>query len=105
MGLFCVNSAVAIDVPGGTFDEYYVGGAGGWKYVKDITGGDWSATTYSGNPWIGNTYGNGYPVLGHSGAQFVDLNAGYIHQALPGETYDAYVLRMRAGVREKGVVK
>lgn len=90
VGVVCVGSAVAIDVPGGTLDEYNVGGPGGWKYVKDI-GGDWTATTYSGNPWIGNTYGNGYPVLGHTGAQFVDLNAGYIHQALPDETYQAGV--------------
>ena len=26
--------------------------------------------------------------MGHTGAQYVDLNAGYLHQALPGETYE-----------------
>jgi hypothetical protein len=88
VGLVWANTAVAINVPGGTFDDYDAGGARNWRYVKDIAGCDWTAEFYSGNPWVGNNYANGYPTLGHTGVQWVDLNAGYIHQALTGETYE-----------------
>lgn len=87
VGLVWAGTALAINVPDGDFDDHAVPD-GGWRYVKDIDSA-WIATYYSGNPWIGNNYANsgGYPVMGHTGAQYVDLNAGYIHQALPGETY------------------
>lgn len=67
---------------------------GNWSYVSIIVDGDWFATGGggSGSPWIGNNYGAGYPTLGHTGAQWVDLNADYIYQALPGETYEKDVI-------------
>ena len=87
VALIGANNASAIDVPGGTFDEYDVGGSGNWKYVDDIAGNDWTEWLYGARPWIGNNYGGGYPTLGHSGAQWVDLNGSYIYQTLPGQTY------------------
>ncbi len=87
VGLILANTALAINVPDGDLDDHAVPD-GEWRYVYDVDSA-WIATAWGGNPWIGNNYVNsyGYPVMGHSGAQWVDLNAGYIHQALPGETY------------------
>lgn len=86
--LICAGTTLAIDVPDGDFDSTAVAD-GGWGYIKDI-GSAWTGWYYSGDPWVGNNYsyaGYSYPGMGHSGASWVDLNAGYISQALTGETY------------------
>ncbi len=92
VGLICTGSALAINVPDGDLDTPVLAD-GTWDYVntiRDTLGGSWSHTYYAGSPWIANNYsyvGYDYPGMGHTGAQWVDLNAGYIHQTLTGETY------------------
>ncbi len=82
------DTALAINVPDGTFDEHDVGD-GLWSYVNNVAGHDWiSESTGGGTPWIGNNYGNGYPTMGHTGAQFIDMNSAIIHQTLSGKTYE-----------------
>ena len=84
VGLVLANTAVAINVPDGDFDTPVLAD-NTWSYVNDM-GGAWAHTYYSGSPWAGNNYS---PVgMGHTGAQWLDLNAGYIHQTLTGETYE-----------------
>ncbi len=88
LGLVGADTAVAINVPDGDLETPTLSN-GTWKYVNEM-GGAWSATFYTGNPWVGNNYiaaARDYPGMGHTGAQWVDLNAGYIHQRLAGETY------------------
>ena len=87
VGLIWTSSASAIDVPGGTFDEYDVGGSGNWKYLVNIPD-DWTVwVDPDSGPWVGNNYGGAYPTLGHTGAQWLDINGEYISQALPGQNY------------------
>lgn len=90
------GSAMAIVVPEGDFETPTLGD-NTWDYVSDI-GSAWTATYYGGSPWVGNnySYSGWYPGMGHTGAQWVDLNAGYIHQQLAdtyveGTTYELSV--------------
>ncbi len=88
VGLVWTGTALAINVPDGDFDTPVLAD-GTWAYVNDIVGGAWFAT--GSGPWVGNNYsydGYDYPGMGHTGAQWVDLNTYYIAQALGGETYE-----------------
>ncbi len=91
--LVWAGTALAINVPDGDFDTVPVAGNGGvWDYVTNHDT-PWFATgaAAGGSPWVGNNYslaGYDYPGTGHTGAQWVDLNADYIAQALGGETYE-----------------
>ena len=92
VGLLFVNTAVAIDVPDGDLDTPELDD-GAWAYVRDM-GGAWSTTEPGGGPWVGNNYSYGglYPGMGHTGAQYVDMNASYLHQGLIGETFEEGVI-------------
>lgn len=101
------GSAMAIVVPEGDFETPTIGD-NTWEYVEDM-GGAWTATYYSGSPWVGNnySYSGWYPGMGHTGAQWVDLNAGYIHQQLAdtfvaGTTYELSVW-LTASYEDQGV--
>jgi hypothetical protein len=93
VGLMWTGTATAIDVPDGDFETPAVAD-GTWDYIYNL-GGAWSDTLYSGNAWVGNNYSYGgfYPGMGHTGSQWVDLNAAYLSQALTttyqeGVTYE-----------------
>ncbi len=106
VGLILANTALAINVPDGDFDTPVVAD-GTWDYIYNL-GGAWSDTYWSGNAWVGNNYsyvGYDYPGMGHTGAQWVDLNASYIHQTLTGETYmegETYELSIYATTGTEG---
>ena len=95
VGLVWTGSAVAINVPDANFDAVPVAGNGGvWDYVTNHDT-PWFATgeAAGGSPWIGNNYslsGYDYPGMGHSGAQWVDLNVDYIAQALESMLAQSY---------------
>ena len=89
IGLMWTGSAMAIDVPDGDFETPALED-GAWIYVDDATYDTaWGFTKWGGTSWIGNNYSYGglYPGMGHSGAQWIDMNSSYIHQAL-GATYE-----------------
>ena len=85
VGLVLANTAVAINIPDGDLDTPAIPD-GTWAYVNDIDGSAWTSTAWGGSPWVANNYGG--VGMGHTGAQWVELNAGYIHQVLTGETYE-----------------
>ena len=92
------NGAFAIDVPSGDFDAIDVDPDDGdnWIYIENVVDGDWIEWQLGGSPWIGRNYGGGYPTMGHTGAQWVDMNGSYIYQALnatyvEGVTYEIAV--------------
>lgn len=87
------GTAMAIDVPDASFEDDQLD-PDNWAYVDDMTT-PWANTYYSGYAWVGNTYyyGDWYPGVGHTGDQYVDINASYLHQSLgatyvEGETYE-----------------
>ncbi len=98
LSIFALSqSAMALVVPDGDLEGSAIA-ADGWEYMSAHTGIDtsWTDTGYP-NTWIANTYTTGsanygYPVMGHSGAQWMDMNGSYVHQSLTdtyveGETY------------------
>ena len=98
------GNVMAIDVPDGDFETPELDD-NSWAYVNDIAS-SWIVTVYGGTPWMGNNYSGGgvYPGMGHTGAQWVDMNYSYLHQSL-GETYSegvTYVLSAWATTSAEG---